>query len=282
MHRDYVSTLTNCKRKYPEFKPMSPHSMCVQLLTRPLHQNDKHFCEKELRFETFLGCINLEETIQTKRKALTIILVRTERGQYQRVVDGECNLGLNYFDDVFSSLSMWSLTDVFISNPQPNLPTPLGSGRYFAPIVLNCATALKSGVEIGGFWVEHDDIKVEDISGGKIYTSTLSYPKRPASKFTVRNVKSGEMCGLILSAKTRGMFDLSIVYGLNETQFTDQDSFTSLLKESPALESRNPIQDVLGYKLQNGGHLFLSCENLQILSWRDSETEVRLRVGIVY
>jgi len=100
------------------FKPMSPQSMCVQLWMRPLNQKDPQFRENERRFETYLGCKNEKEM----KLAFTIILVRTGFSQYKRLVNEVCDLQINnYFDKRFSALIDWTLTDVFISNPRPNI-----------------------------------------------------------------------------------------------------------------------------------------------------------------
>jgi hypothetical protein len=272
-HNDYIFSAPDLQSQRFEYKPISPYAMCVQLLTRPLHQKDKLFEKYEDRFKTYLGCVTIEET----EKAFTVTLIGTEPGQYQRYSDDQSEPQIENFDDLFSE-SGWSLTDIFISVPRPKLPNAPFINENYYTISLNCALAHKSGVEIGGFWGE--EIEIDEALGERIYTSNL-WPtqRRTVFYFTVRNVKSGEMCGFVLTHKDE--FEASMVYGLDETQFTDSDSFYRLLSETRVPKSQNLTRDILFYNLKDGGHLFLSFEDqLAALGW-DQEANAQLRVGIV-
>ena len=254
-----------------EFKPTSPHSMCVQLIMRHLPPNHKYFHEHESRFEALLGYLNSKEG---KRHAFTIILVRTGLGQYRRLVQRRPiqDLQVIDLDDFLASAASLSVTDVLIFNPRPILPPKSYASRQYVPIALNCATAIKTGVEIGGCWGEEpDDVKAEEISGEKNYIAVLwrsdesRGPWRNSIAFTVRNMKSGKICGLILVVKDWETIDVSIVYDLAERDFKERDFFDSLLERHSKLKSQNLVDDVISYKLSDGSHLFLSCENQEIL-----------------
>ena len=56
-------------------------------------------------------------------------------------------------------------------------------------------------------------IGVKERSGGKIYTNILLALDDRSIVFTVRDMKSGEMCGFVISLKTWETFDVSIVHG---------------------------------------------------------------------
>jgi hypothetical protein len=261
---------------HQEFKPTNPHSMIVQLLMRPLRRNDEFFREDKPRFRALLGYF---ESTEGERQAFTILLVRTGLGQYQRVfrsLNRGCDLEVINLDehDIVDPSKGWSMRDVIISSPRPHLPPKSHVDRFYVPIALNCATALKAGVEVGGFWCEKGkDVKVEDGSGGKIYTAVLQLVDlgalyKPSVAFTVRHVKSGEICAFVLMVRDWDTFDVSVVYGLEEKDFNDRDFFTQLIERNEYLESQDLSGSVLVYKLKNGSHLFLSCDDQEILCGR--------------
>jgi hypothetical protein len=188
-------TIEYMRPEYPElqseFKPVSAHSMCVQLLLRPLSRDEKFFQEDQPRFETLLGCFNSKES---KRQAVTIILIRNGPAKYRRLVwqglypvfnprkrPRKQDLQVAEFDEDFNTSTAWPTRDVFINNPRPSLPSslpfsPTGfviHGPYLQ-MSLNCTTALQAGLEVGGFWgAEKVDVKVEHLSGEKIYTAIV-------------------------------------------------------------------------------------------------------------
>jgi len=169
------------------FKPVSAHSMCVQLLLRPLNTGEKHFREDQSAFETLLGCFKSKDG---KTQAVTIILIRTGLANYRRLVQdtnliatkrkNKQDLQVADFDELkFSKSTPWSLKDVFIKNPRPSLPS---TPSYFLinsshiQISLNCTTAIQAGLEVGGFWgVENVDVNTENLSGETIYTAVVLY-----------------------------------------------------------------------------------------------------------
>jgi hypothetical protein len=263
-----------------EFKPVSAHSMCVQLLLRPLSRDEK-------RFETLLGCFNSKES---KRQAVTIILIRTGPAKYRRLVRGRSlkpgkfrrrttqDLQVADFDENFHTSTAWSIRDVFINNPRPSLNNPRPSlpfrptgfvinGSYLETS-LNCTTALQAGLEVGGFWgVEEVDIKVEHLSGEKIYTavvhdsSSILRRASAAFAFTVRNVNSGEICGLIISFRFSEWFAVSIVHDLNEKDFKQGAFFDRTLNREWPPDVQSSRRDALvGCKLRDGSRLFFSLE----------------------
>ena len=226
-----------------------------------------------------------------------IVLARTGLGRYRRLVPD-----INYdsddmardlqvidfdknFDETFSPLTGWSVNDVLISNPRPTLPSKSCEGRYYVPIALNCAAALKAGAEVGGFWGEDgEDVMIEHKPGERIYTALLQLSQEGdrfghSIAFTVRNTRSGKIYGLILAMKDWKTFNVSIVYDLTETDFQQREFFDSLLNRHKKLESQNLLEDVLGYKLSDGSHLFLSCDDQEILSGRSSREYVQVALG---
>lgn len=275
-----------------EFKPVSAHSMCVQLLLRPLSGDQKHFQEDQSAFETLLGCFNSKDG---KRQAVTIILIRTGPAKYRRLVKDprliptrrpmNQDLQVANFDENFHTSTAWSIKDVFINNPRPSLPlTPtvfVINGSYIQ-MSLNCTTAIQSGLEVGGFWgVEKIDINVEHLSGEKIYTavvhgsSSISQRTSTAFAFTVRNVNSGEICGLIISFRFSEWFAVSIVHDLDEEDFKLGAFFDRTLDREWPPDAQSSRRDALaGYKLRDGSYLFFKLEV------QGSET-AHLKVGIM-
>ena len=122
-------------------------------------------------------------------------------------------------------------------------------------------------------------VGVKERSGGKVYTNILLALDDRSIVFTVRDMKSGEMCGFVISLKTWETFDVSIVHGLNEVEFMERAVFMSLLEREPVTKSQDLTRDVLGYKLSDGGHLFLSCETQEKLSEQGLQAKAKLRVG---
>lgn len=124
-------------------------------------------------------------------------------------------------------MSEWPLTDVIISNLRPKLPVHLDIDIRLQ-IFLNCAMALKYGIEIGGFWA--DNIRINEVSGEKIYASYFRPWNGRFVAFTLRIVKSGEMCGFLLRNTYFGI-DVSIVNGLDKRHFKEESFFKHLLPE---------------------------------------------------
>jgi hypothetical protein len=143
------------------------------------------------------------------------------------------------------------------------------------PIGLNSSTSLKSGAEMGFLT---GSMEAVEKYGVKIYQGILKVSLDCSVAFPVRNMSSGEICGLVLRLKTCRTFDVSIVYGLGETEFKEGFAFEHLLGG----DSRDLARDTIFYKLEEGGHLFLTCDNPEALSRRGLGTRARLRVGIVY
>jgi hypothetical protein len=275
-----------------EFKPVSVHSMCVQLLLRPLSRDEKYFREGQLGFETLLGCFNSEGS---KRQAVSIILIRTGPAKYRRLVHDKRlipgkrqknqDLQVADFDENFHTSTAWSTRDVFINNPRPSLPPTPSRFAIHGPYLqmsLNCTTALQAGLVVGGFWgVEKVDIEVKYISGEKIYTAVVhesSFFQKafsPAFAFTVRSVHSGEICGLIISFRFSEWFAVSMVHNLDEKDFKRGGFFDRTLYRGWAPDGQNSRTDALGgYKLRDGSYL---CFNLEV---QESKT-THLKVGII-
>ena len=183
------------------------------------------------------------------------------------------------FDEDFHTSTAWSTRDVFINNPRPSLPSSLSSGLPFRPtgfvidgpyfqMSLNCTTALQAGLEVGGFWgVEEVDIKVEHLFGDKIYTavvhdsSSISNRATAAFAFTVRNVNSGEICGLIISFRFSYWFAVSMVHDLDEKGFKQGAFFDRTLDRNSPPDAQSSRRDALvGYKLRDGSYLFFNLE----------------------
>jgi hypothetical protein len=83
-----------------------------------------------------------------------ITLAQTGFGRYRRIVqesstDNEA-LDLQIVD--FNFGDPFEVNDVLISNPRPSLPQKHHLSMSMVPIALNCAAALTTGVEVGGFW----------------------------------------------------------------------------------------------------------------------------------
>jgi hypothetical protein len=125
--------------------------MCVQLWMRPLSYKDHPFRGQGRRFEAYLGCRDVKAR---DKNAFTIILVTSGLGpgHYRRLVHQNTDLQTTELDTILKSVEQWTLKNVFISNPRPSLSTQPPSWRDFYPISLNLSAALKSGVEIWGFW----------------------------------------------------------------------------------------------------------------------------------
>lgn len=175
------------------------------------------------------------------------------------------------FDENFHTSTAWSIRDVFINNPRPSLPlrpTRFVINGSYLQTSLNCTTALQAGLEVGGFWgVEEVDIKVEHLSGEKIYTAVIrdssSFLERASAAFafTVRNVNSGEICGLIISFRFSEWFAVSIVRDLNEKDFKQGVFFDRTLNREWPPDAQSSRRDALvGCKLRDGSHLFFSLE----------------------
>jgi hypothetical protein len=157
-----------------DIKPVSPYSMCARLQMRPLRHGDKLFQVDELRFKTMLGYFRIEGN---KIRAFMITLAQTGFGRYRRIVqesstDNEV-LDLHVVDSpgalvFFRALESYKMNDVLISNPRPSLPPKHHVNMGMVPIALNCATALTTGVEVGGFWGEvEENVVIENVSGGQ-------------------------------------------------------------------------------------------------------------------
>jgi hypothetical protein len=198
--------------------------MCVELLMDPFHPDENG----PIAYRAYLG-----GGYDNGSQAFTIILKHIGSGNFRRLGNKECDLQVTDLDQALSALRIkdWSLRDAFISNPQPQLPAQPFAEKFSVPVILNCSIALRSGVEIGGFWAEH--VYAKEVSGEKIYRSVLIALDDRSTTFTVRNVRSGEMGGFILTLKTWETFDVSIVYGLNESEFVEREFFRRLLERSP-------------------------------------------------
>jgi hypothetical protein len=274
-----------------EFKPVSAHSMCIQLLLRPLSQDEKLFKEDQPRFETLLGCFDSKEG---KRRAVTIILMHTGPAKYRRLVHDKIvkprrgirrllesqDLRVADFDENSHTSTAWSIRDIFINNPRlslPFTPTEFWINSSYLRMSLNCTSALRAGLEVGGFWGV-EDVKVEHLSGEKIYTATVYDPSsltsRPYSMFafTVRNVNSGEICGLITSFEYWVWLGVSIVRDLDEKDFKQGTFFDRAVNRKYAQDSR--IDALAGWKLHDGSHLFF---NLEV----QGNNTAHLKVGII-
>ena len=183
------------------------------------------------------------------------------------------------FDEDFHTSTAWSTRDVFINNPRPSLPSSLSSGLPFRPtgfvidgpyfqMSLNCTTALQAGLEVGGFWgAEKVDIKVEHLSGEKVYTAIAHDSSSHvgwtsfAFAFTVRNVNSGEICGLIISFRFSYWFAVSMVHDLDEKDFKQGAFFDRTLDRNSPPDAQSSRRDALvGYKLRDGSYLFFNLE----------------------
>lgn len=263
------------------FKPISPHSMTVQLLMRPRYQDHKHFQEKEATFETLLGLTCLENG---EIQAFTVILTRTGLGQYDRDFGVGAYLQVRVdlrefdYDDTFHALGNWSIHDVLISNPKPNIRPESHLYWLGRSLSLKCDTGLVAGVEFGGVWGNaEEDIRVEDTSGAKIYTFLFKefLHGEQCAALTIRNTNSGEMCGLILRFKWWDYFGVSIVYDLAEKDFKQRAFFDHFLDRREVQKPRNLLGNVLSYKLKDGSHLFLSCDiELKVgsnVEWQSSD-----------
>jgi hypothetical protein len=256
---------------------------------RPLDRNDELFRDGEPRFEALVGTFRCKES---RRRAVMIVLTRIGLGRYQRLVpkidnldDMDRDLQIVDFNKKFNNtsdpLAAWSVNDVLISNPRPNLPSKSSAGRYYVPVALNCATALRAGVEVGGFWGEEAEaVTTEHTAGQRIYIALLQLSQvgdcfGHSIAFTVRNTKSGKIYGLILAMKDWKTFNVSIEYDLVEKDFKRRHFFDRLLKGHTELESQNLLENVLSYKLGDGSHMFLSCDDQEILSGRSSRKDVQ-------
>jgi hypothetical protein len=160
------------------------------------------------------------------------------------------------FDEDFHTSTAWSTRDVFINNPRPSLPSSLSSGLPFRPtrfvidgpyfqMSLNCTTALQAGLEVRGFWgAEKVDIKVEHLSGEKVYTAIAHDSSSHvgwtsfAFAITVRNVNSGEICGLIISFRFSYWFAVSMVHDLDEKDFKQGAFFDRTLDRNSPPDAR--------------------------------------------
>lgn len=143
---------------------------------------------------------------------------------------------------------------------------------------------------------------IDHESGGTIHTAPLwpygskmidgSYQNSVA--FTIRSIKSGERCGLILAMPDRGKFGVSIVHDLKEQDFRHRGFFDRWLESREVPESQDLTRDFISYKLRDGTYLFLGCDDEEIeFECRSSEfpgllrllgkaqLRVQLRVGIV-
>lgn len=104
------------------------------------------------------------------------------------------------------------MTDVFISNLRPKLLVHLDIDIR-VQIFLNCAMALKSGIEIGGF---ADNIQINEVSGEKNLCKLFPTMERSFCCFY-----------------TYFGIDVSIVNGLDKRHFKEESSFKHLLPEKP-------------------------------------------------
>jgi len=274
-----------------ESKPVTAHSMCVQLLLRPLGREEDFFQENEARFETLLGSFDSKEN---KKQAVSMILIQTGPAKYRRLVGRHSHprgYGVkiqdlqvtNFYETSYRSAN-WSIRDVFITNPRPSLPlTPtkfIISGRELR-MSLNCITALRGGLEVGGFWGA-GAIKFDDVSTGKAYTAFFrtsrplqGLPPYFALAFTVRSVVSGEICGLIISFRFYEWFAASIVHDLDEEDFKQGTFFDPTLYREYGQEIENLRRGSLfGWKLRDDSNLFLNIE------MQGRET-AELKVGIM-
>jgi hypothetical protein len=267
---------------------------------RPLRQGEKLFQEDELRFETILGYFRIEGN---KRRAMMIILAQTGFGRYRRIVQesGTDNEALDLQVVDFNFGDLFEVNDVLISNPRPSLPQKHHVSMIMVPIALNCATALTAGVEVGGFWSALEEnvvIEKKIVSGETFYTALPraygnimrdgSYQNSVA--FTIRSIKSGETCGIVLALLDREKFGVAIVHDLKEQDFRHRGFFDRWHESSEVPESQDLTQDVISYKLKDGTYLFLGCAGQekfdQVHPTKLPETlkpppKVQLRVGIV-
>jgi hypothetical protein len=241
-----------------------------------------------------------------KRRAIMITLAQIGLGRYRRIVqqastDNEA-LDLQVVDSAASAdlfqAETFKINDVLVSNPRPSLPPRHHVNRWAVPIALNCATALTAGVEVGGFWsAMEEDVVTENVSGETIYTVLPraygnimrdgSYQNSVA--FTIRSIKSGETCGIVLALLNWASFGVSIVHDFKEQDFRHRGFFDRWHESREVPEPQDLTQDVISYKLKDGTYLFLGCEEMGSEWGRSIEFpelielsgKVQLRVGIV-
>jgi hypothetical protein len=243
-----------------------------------------------------LGYFRIEEN---KRRAIMITLAQTGLGRYRRIVQQKSTDNESFDLQVVESpvlskaFDTFKMNDVPISNPRPSLPPEHHvSFTGMVPIALNCATALTAGVEVGGFWSALEEgVVIENVSGETIYTAFLlagrligrSGLPRDSVAFTIRSIKRGETCGLILGLLDREKLGVAIVHDLKEQDFRHRGFFDRWLESREVSESQDLTRDVIHSKLKDGTYLVLGCDVQEIGSPEilDLWGKVQLRVGIV-